>query len=112
MYEAKGYIDDLMILCRADVTTKNKKKIAKYMKNFERVEQLMSDVKLKDEMRAFKSPVDGYTIMKTFSLKEGKTIGIFKSRIEEAILDGNIENNYDAAYQYMLDIKEEVFKNN
>tara|TARA_Y100001970_G_scaffold32791_1_gene40670 strand:+ start:6585 stop:8012 length:1428 start_codon:yes stop_codon:yes gene_type:complete len=112
MYEAKGYIDDLMILCRADVTTKNKKKIAKYMKNFERVEQLMSDVKLKDEMRAFKSPVDGHTIMKTFSLKEGKTIGIFKSRIEEAILDGNIENNYDAAYQYMLDIKEEVFKNN
>jgi len=112
MYEAKDYIDDLMILCRADVTTKNKKKIAKYMKNFERVEELMSNVKLKDEMRAFKSPVDGHTIMKTFSLKEGKTIGVFKTKIEEAILDGNVENNYDAAYQYMLDIKDEVFKTN
>ena len=81
MYEAGEYIDDLMILCRADVTTKNKKKIAKYMKNFERVEELMSDVKLKDEMSAFKSPVDGHTIMKTFSLTEGKVIGAFKKRI-------------------------------
>ena len=110
MYEAGEYIDDLMILCRADVTTKNKKKIAKYMKNFERVEELMSDVKLKDEMKAFKSPVDGHTIMKTFSLTEGRVVGEFKKRIEEAILDGDIENTYEAAYQYMLDIKDQVLK--
>jgi len=108
MYEAGEYIDDLMILCRADVTTKNQKKIAKYMGNFERVEELMSNVKLKDEMKSFKSPVDGHTIMKTFSLTEGKIVGLFKTRIEEAILDGDIENNYDAAYQYMLDIKDKI----
>ena len=112
MYEAGEYIDDLMILCRADVTTKNKKKIQKYMGNFERVEALMSDVKLKDEMRAFKSPVDGHIIMKTFELTEGKTIGAFKNRIEEAILDGDIENNYDSAFSYMLSIKDEILKNN
>ena len=108
MYEAGEYIDDLMILCRADVTTKNKKKIAKYMNNFERVESLMADVKLKDEMKAFKCPVDGHIIMETFSLTEGRVVGIFKTRIEEAILDGDIENTYEAAYQYMLDIKDEV----
>ena len=81
------------------------------MGNFERVEMLMSDVKLKDEMRAFKSPVDGHIIMKTFKLTEGKTIGAFKNRIEEAILDGDIENNYDSAFSYMLCIKDEIIKN-
>ena len=110
IYEAGEHVDDLMILCRADVTTKNKKKIAKYMKNFERVEYLMSNVKLKDEMRAFQSPVDGHAIMKAFDLTEGRVIGQFKTRIEEAILDGDIENDYDAAYQYMLDIKNDIFK--
>jgi hypothetical protein len=80
------------------------------MKNFERVEELMSDVKLKDEMRAFKSPVDGHTIMKTFSLTESKIVGEFKKKIEDAILDGDVENTYDAGYQYMLDIKDEVLK--
>ena len=108
MYEASEHIDDLMILCRADITTKNKKKIEKYMGNFERVEKLMKDVKLRDEMRAFKSPVDGHIIMKTFSLKEGKSVGLFKDRIEEAILDGEIKNNYDSAYNFMLKIKNEI----
>ena len=108
MYEAGEYIDDLMILCRADITTKNEKKIKKYMNNFERVEKLMLDVKLRDEMRAFKSPVDGHIIMKTFSLKGGKVIGIFKHRIEDAILDGKIKNDYESAFQYMMDIKDEV----
>jgi len=108
MYEAGEYIDDLMILCRADITTKNEKKIKKYISNFERVEQLMRDVKLRDEMKAFKSPVDGYVIMKTFSLKRGKAIGLFKHRIEEAILDGKIKNNYEEAFQYMIDIKDEI----
>jgi len=111
MYEAGEYIDDLMILCRADITTKDRKKINTYMQNFERVEELMKDVKLRDEMRAFKSPVDGNIIMKTFSLKEGKLIGKFKTRIEDAILDGKIENNYDAAYKFMLTIKSKVLGN-
>ena len=108
MYEAGEYIEDLMILCRADITTKNDKKIKKYIKNFDRVEQLMLDVKLRDEMRSFQSPVDGHVIMKTFSLKGGQKIGQFKTRIEDAILDGEIKNDYDSAYEYMMTIKDEI----
>ena len=111
MYEAGDYIDDLMILCRADITTKDKKKINKYIQNFERVETLMKDVKLRDEMRAFKSPVDGHVIMKTFSLKEGKLVGLFKKNIEEAILDCKIKNDYESAYAYMLKIKDNILEN-
>ena len=107
MFEAGDHIDDLMILCRADITTKNKMKIKKYMNNFEKVDSLMKDVKMRDEMRQFKSPVDGHHIMKEFNLKECKIIGVIKNKIEEAILDGNIENSFDAAYQYMLSIKDE-----
>ena len=105
MFEAGEYIDDLMVLCRADITTKNPKKVKKYMNNFEKVEDLMQDVKMRDEMRAFKSPIDGHIIMKEFKLTEGREIGNIKTQIEEAILDGIIDNNYDAAYKFMLTIK-------
>ena len=106
MFESGKFIDDLMILCRADITTKNKNKVKKYLENFDRVEELMQDVKLRDEMSAFKSPVDGYTIMKTFDLKEGFTIGKIKSDIEDAILDEKIENTFEAALEYMMSIKD------
>ena len=112
MYEAGDYVDDLMILCRADITTKNPMKIKKYMKNFERVEQLMSDVKTRDEMKAFKSPVDGYEIMKTLHLKEGLKIGLIKKKIEDAILENIIENNHDQAYKYMMEIKDDILNKN
>jgi len=110
MFEAGDHIEDLMKLCRADITTKNPKKLKKYMNNFERVEQLMENVKMKDEMKAFKSPIDGNVIMKTLSLKEGKYIGKIKKNIEDAILDGNIQNTYDAAFEYMMQIKDEIIK--
>ena len=106
MVEAGDDIDDLMILCRADITTKNPRKVKEYIKNFERVEELVTDVKLRDEMRGFQSPVKGKEIMDTFNLPPGKEVGRIKKSIEEAILDGVIENNYDAAYSYMLSIKE------
>ena len=105
MFESGNYIDDLMILCRADITTKNKDKVKKYLKNFERVEKLMENVTLRDEMKAFKSPVDGRIIMKTFNIKEGKVIGLIKDDIENAILDEKIDNEYDAAFNYMMKIK-------
>jgi len=111
MYEAGDYVDDLMILCRADITTKNPVKIKKYMKNFERVEQLMSDVKTRDEMKSFKSPVDGYEIMKTLKLKEGIKVGIIKREIEKAILDNAIGNNHDEAFKFMMDIKDDILNN-
>jgi len=102
MVEAGEHVDDLMILCRADITTKNPKKVSKYMGNFERVETLMQDVKLRDEMREFQSPVRGEEIMKTFKLKPGRQVGEIKEAIEEAILDGEIPNEYEAAYKFMM----------
>jgi len=111
VFEAGDFIDDLMILCRADITTKNQDKIKKYMNNFERVDVLMKNVKMKDEMKAFKSPVDGNEIMKTFSLTEGKIIGQIKNAIENAILDEEIPNTYDDAYNYMMKIKDKFIKN-
>ena len=105
MVEAGEHIDDLMILCRSDITTKNPKKVKQYLNNFKRVEELVSDVKLRDELRSFQSPVKGEVIMKTMKLKPGREVGEIKSAIENAILDGEIENNYDAAYEYMLTLK-------
>ena len=105
MAEAGEYVDDLMILCRADITTKNQKKVSKYMGNFEKVEHLMQDVKLRDEMKAFQSPVRGKEIMKTFKLKPGRQVGQIKKAIEEAILDGEIPNEYEAAHEFMLKMK-------
>ena len=66
----------------------------------------MQDVKLRDEMRAFKSPVDGHTIMKTFDIREGQKIGLIKNDIEEAILEEKIDNTYEAAFNYMMSIKD------
>ena len=75
------------------------------MGNFERVEYLMQDVKLRDEMRAFQSPIRGKEIMEVFSLKPGKEVGEIKKSIEDAILDGIIPNEYEAAYEFMMKIK-------
>ena len=110
MVEAGQFIDDLMVLCRADITSKNPKKVKKYMGNFEKVEKLMLDVKTRDEMRAFQSPIKGNEIMDIFNLKPGKRIGKIKSLIEEAILDGIIKNDYDSAYKYMIENKEKFLK--
>ena len=111
MYEAGEHVDDLMKLCRADITTKNPIKINKYMGNFERVEILMQDVKMKDEMKSFQSPVDGAKIMEVCSLKEGKVVGEIKKSIEDAILDETIPNTYEDAFNYMLKIKDNFIKN-
>ena len=105
MAEAGEHVDDLMMLCRADITTKDPKRVKKYMGNFERVETLMQDVKLRDEMRKFQSPVRGEEIMEIFKLKPGRQVGEIKEAIEEAILDGEIENDYEAAYKFMMEME-------
>ena len=102
MVEAGDNIDDLMILCRADITTKNQKKVEKYINNFNRVEELMRDVKLRDELRNFQSPLNGKEIMKLLNIKAGKKVGEVKSFIEEAILNGDIDNTYDASLDLLL----------
>lgn len=99
--------DDLLTLCRADITSKNPERVKRYMGNFERVEKFMQDVVERDKFRAFQSPVRGDEIMQVCGLKEGKKVGQIKFAIEEAILDGKIENTYEAAYEYLIEIKDE-----
>jgi len=104
-------LDDLIALCRADITSKNPKKVSRYLNNYEIVMKKVIDVKEKDKLRAFQSPVRGEEIMKICNLKPSKKVGEIKTAIEEAILDGVIGNNYEEAYQYLLKIKDEFLKN-
>ena len=99
--------DDLMILCRADITTKNPKKVKKYMENFERVDELMKNVQERDAFKAFQSPVRGYEIMEICAIREGKIVGQIKKAIEEAILDGKIDNDHKKALDYLYQIKDD-----
>jgi len=104
-------LEDLIALCRADITSKNQNKVAQYLSNYEKVMQKVREVKEKDKLRAFQSPVRGETIMEVCKIPPGQKVGEIKSAIEEAILDGIIPNEYDDAYKFMLDIKDEILSN-
>jgi len=106
--DAGDDVDDLMILCRADITTKNEFKIKKYLANFERVEESMKNVKLRDELKNFQPPIDGLEIMEVLNLKAGKEVGKIKNNIKDAILDGKIKNDYKEAFDYMMSIKDQI----
>ena len=101
--EAGDDLDDLITLCRADITSKNEYKVKTILANYDRVMQRVLEVREKDALRAFQSPVRGEEIMEVLRLKPGREVGIVKKAIEEAILEGIIPNEYDAAYKYMLD---------
>jgi putative nucleotidyltransferase with HDIG domain len=103
---ANEHLDDLISLCRADITSKNPNKVNRYLENYEIVMQKVKDVEERDKLRAFQSPVRGDEIMKVCGIGPSKTIGLIKTDIEEAILDGRIGNNYEEAYQYFLSIKD------
>jgi putative nucleotidyltransferase with HDIG domain len=103
-------LEDLITLCRADITSKNPRKKSKYLENYERVMKKVWEVEEKDKLRAFQSPVRGEVIMKVCNLKPSKKVGEIKKAIEEAILDGKIGNNYEEAFQYLLEIKDEFLK--
>jgi putative nucleotidyltransferase with HDIG domain len=105
-------LDDLIMLCRADITSKNPSKVNKYLENYELVMNKVHDVKEKDKLRAFQSPVRGDEIMKICNIQPSKLVGEIKSAIEEAILDGRIGNNYEEAYNYLLDIKDQFLAKN
>ena len=108
LFEAGDDIDSLMMLCNADVTTKNEYKIKKYRKNFELVQQKLKDVEEQDQLRNWQPPVSGSDIMKTFGLKEGKKVGIIKNQIREAILEGEIKNLREEAIRFMIKKGEEM----
>ena len=103
LFEAGDDIDALMMLCHADVTTKNEFKKAKYRQNFELVKQKLKDVEERDHLRNWQPPVTGEDIMEVFGLGPGRKIGIIKNAIREAILEGDIPNEREAAYQFMIE---------
>lgn len=102
LFEAGDEIDGLMLLCNADVTTKNEYKVKKYRRNFELVKQRLKDVEESDQIRNWQPPITGEDIMLAFNLNAGKEVGKIKNQIREAILDGEIKNSREEAMEYML----------
>lgn len=110
LFEAGDHIEDLMALVRADITSKNPRRVRRYLRGFDRVEEKMVEVEEKDRLRNFQPPVDGHEIMDVLGVNPGLAVGILKDAIREAILDGEIPNEHDPAFAYMMARKDDALR--
>jgi len=110
LYEAGDDLEDLFLLCRADITSKNPAKVAQYLDDFDKVEAKILDVEARDKIKKFQPIITGEIIMKTFQLKPSPEVGFLKQAIKDAILDGKIKNEYKEAFNYLLTIGSHLLK--
>lgn len=108
LFDAGNDLEDLLILCRADITSKNEVKVKKYLRNFSLVEEKLKDLEERDKVRNFQPPITGELIMDTFGIKPCREIGMIKEEIKEAIMEGQIKNDFHEAYQLMLTTGEKL----